>query len=123
MHMEPIFVIRLPLAKPLFDRWQAQPDLLLRLMSKEQLEALDGFIVDRLADRDGGPGISARNIDKLRFDDALRNGSFLLHLQLYRLLCCSDVMSCSYAYIYFTFACDGAVIVAECSYFPCVLDF
>src|SRR5690606_39371823 len=122
MHMEPIFVIRLPLAKSLFDRWQAQPDLLLRLMSKEQMEALDGFIVDRLADRDGGPGISARNIDKLRFDDALRNGSFRLHFQIDRRYCCSDVMSCSDDYIDFTFDYDGDVIVAQGSYFQWELD-
>ena len=117
MHTKPKITIRVTIPLVLFNRWQKENNLILSLLTDDQLTTIEKFVVENLDDQDGGPQIKMSRISNFEYHEGSRRGSFRLHFYVDRLFCCSDIESSRQDYMDFNYSYIDEILSTSATYF------
>ena len=95
-----------------------QPQIITQSLSNQQLNKLNQFLLDTIADKDGSPSIGDLSVSQLNLIETENNkGSFRLTFTIDRRFCCSGTEASQKDYIDFNFVVHNNILYADASYF------
>ena len=117
MHTQPTITIEISIPLSLFDKCREQSNLLLDLLTEQQIAQIKAFVFDNLEDKDGAPEVENLDISFFKYNEEERSGSFRLHFYINRRFCCSDIESSRQDYLDFHFSYMNETLRASATYF------
>lgn len=114
--------IDIPITAHMLTACLQQPSLLEKHLSEDNKQAINSFVFDQLADKDGAPSLAGFAVKSMSYDAVEKAGRFRLAFQINRRFCCADVEACANDYLDFSFDYVKETIEAKATYFQWNLD-